>query len=486
MRKFGLVLGLLLVGMFAGMLSVAPSIQKAHAFTALDGHAFVHTTGLTATITFSTAQTNDVVVAIIYSEHAVGGIYATVLTVTDTSSLTWTKRGGGQSTLLGVDRNMETWYAISAATQTNDVITVTYTAVSTYSNIEVLSVSGANTATPFDSNGGLPAISSTNAPASVSTSNANDFIFGMISADDGDGGTNLGAGTGFTLLDSANYNAQEYKIVSATQSGLSMAFTSVASYALSMADAIQAASSTVTQPIEIVTANSAPSATISISGCGASNSTFTANGNVHTYTGMTASCTVTLTQNAAASGTVYEWNISPHPSPSSTVTFLTCASGTCSEYENTTYYQLRQYQNAFPNIHGFEPKPLPAGATWDGSYSTTLTGTYLGVPNYNVCLSGTIPTTQGGGAYQMCTADEEDYGQPVTVGSPIGNTWFASPTGSNVFTPTTAHNTYIANFLQNLGVCAPAVQQPFPTWLGLLMAPLFLVLAIAVKKKRRR
>lgn len=99
--------------------------------------------------------------------------------------------------------------------------------------------------------------------------------------------------------------------------------------------------STVTQPITITTLPSgSPTGTITISGCGVSNSTFGGDG-AHTYSSLTPSCTITLATSGVSGNHRYEWDDSPHPTASTTLTFNTCPTvgTTCSTYVNMTYYQ---------------------------------------------------------------------------------------------------------------------------------------------------
>lgn len=161
--------------------------------------------GTSQTITLTTTKTNDIIVVC-----AVAGS-STVSGVSDTSGLTWTHRGTNTTS----GQRLETWWALATGTLSGDTITITYGASNTYEVI-VFAVNGAHTAGPWDTNAGLPATSGFAGAPSISTSNANDFIFGYIT-----GASGLSPGAGWTTLKLFSFSFTEYQIVSSTQSGLS-------------------------------------------------------------------------------------------------------------------------------------------------------------------------------------------------------------------------------------------------------------------------
>ena len=122
----------------------------------------------------------------------------------------------------------EIFYAIASSALSSDSITVTWNSAPThYAVLQVFGVSGANTASPFDPDAGLGDFA-TGAYPSVTTSNANDFIYGIeLTAVTG----SPTAGSGFTGIESGvgGTFASEYKVVSATQSGLSVTFSNAPS-----------------------------------------------------------------------------------------------------------------------------------------------------------------------------------------------------------------------------------------------------------------
>lgn len=208
---------------------------------AIDGTAVgsaSSSTSMTATLT--TANSNDVIYLVIGVPDT-----AQSFTVTDSASLTWTHRDTKTSGSGTSGTEISTWYAIASSPLSSDVVTVTWSTAFNAAMM-VFGISGADTSAPFDSNSAIPATSagSTTAPSvSISTSNANDMILGLVAQR---GGTTLTVGSGFSEVTppSGSLADGEYQVVSTTQSGLSVGFSSNHSYAWAMVgDAIVAASS---------------------------------------------------------------------------------------------------------------------------------------------------------------------------------------------------------------------------------------------------
>lgn len=198
---------------------------------ALDGHATGSwSSGTTITATLTTTNTNDVIVAVV---GTVGNVTITVTSISATG-VTW--NGSARKTLaFSSHGDLEIWYGTAAANLSAVTITVNLSG-STLSagNVNVFGVSGANTGSISDANASLPATgtgASGTAPTvtGVSTSNANDMIIGGCGIA---GNTTETAGTNFTLIDGAGHNnestANEYQVVSATQSSISVAFGTAA------------------------------------------------------------------------------------------------------------------------------------------------------------------------------------------------------------------------------------------------------------------
>jgi hypothetical protein len=209
---------------------------------ALDGSNSAHTSSNSVSVTLTTTHSPDVIYVV------VGADQGTINTPT-ASGLTFTKRTEAD----GTNARVATFYAIATSPLSSKSITVRD---SSSSNLEIVvfGISGANTVTPFDSNANaLKTNTGSGTSASVtgvSTSNANDFIIGALAARTD---SSASQGSGFTLITQNawknNQNnlvldtASEYKIVSSTQSGLTVPITVGASTTWAMiADAIVQAS----------------------------------------------------------------------------------------------------------------------------------------------------------------------------------------------------------------------------------------------------
>lgn len=179
---------------------------------ALDGSAAGNQTGgLTCTATLTTTLANDIIVACFLHNGTAG----TIQSIADVAGLTWNlinnNTPGGQP--------LVAYYAKSTGILTSDVITVTLDQ-STFISLHAFGVSGANFTTPLDANGALPAaVSGTGVTASLTTSSADDFLFGVYRMGSVQFPT---AGAGWTTIKGQDYMLTEYKIVTATQSGVTI------------------------------------------------------------------------------------------------------------------------------------------------------------------------------------------------------------------------------------------------------------------------
>jgi len=167
-----------------------------------------------------------------------------VSSVTDNlgTHLTWTQRGTVD--VSGTQRISE-WRAVFS-TGGSITITVTFPSSDTTYGLSAVAfaISGANTASPFDTHTGLPytATGSGSAPSvtGVSTTNANDMIIGLQGSR---AATTETAGTGFTLITSitsaGGSGAAEDNVVTSTLSSATVSFgTSTTSWAM-IVDAVQ-------------------------------------------------------------------------------------------------------------------------------------------------------------------------------------------------------------------------------------------------------
>ena len=227
---------------------------------ALDGTAACDSgSSNTCTMSLTTSHSNDVIIVISAAESS-GGVGPFALT-SDTAGLTYHNRaqicnygtcsgasGSGAPVVLRED------YAIATSPLSSDTITCKQTG-NTNSKISCVAyaISGANTASPFDSNVAAPCtgysgngVSSSTFSCTLSTSDADDMIIG----DAAFGSVTASVGSGFTFAKCNNGDGEgsacsEYKVVSSTQSGLSVSMSGSSSTLWAfIGDAVQAASGT--------------------------------------------------------------------------------------------------------------------------------------------------------------------------------------------------------------------------------------------------
>jgi hypothetical protein len=209
-------------------------LQPVYSFPSLsvDGSGSNACTGTSCSVlTFGTSNPNDVIIVF---AATITGPSVTFSTPTDSQGhLSFTLR---KSTPLPGSGVMNEWWAVATPALSGDTITVTDSGNS-YIALHVWGISGANTASPFDSSAGVPATNSgttpfcgsasCSVPISVtisSTSNSNDMVLGM--AADNSFPNTLTAGSGFSLITvQAGGAVAEFKVVSTTQSGLSVPMT---------------------------------------------------------------------------------------------------------------------------------------------------------------------------------------------------------------------------------------------------------------------
>lgn len=200
----------------------------------LDGSA---TFSNTDTIAPTTTQSNDVIILIVG-----GGGATNTGTVSDAAGLTWNRRVSIPDN--SGSRIIEEWWTIASSPLSSDTITYNEHAGVTVTGMIAFGLKGANTVSPFDSNGAalVNANGSTTTPTvtGLTTSHANDFLIA--------GMTGSGAGTPsisspFTLLYGSAASpvvAGGYDVVTSTQSGLTVtgSITGTTSWAM-FADSVQ-------------------------------------------------------------------------------------------------------------------------------------------------------------------------------------------------------------------------------------------------------
>jgi hypothetical protein len=200
----------------------------------LDGAAVVNqgTSGATsAAVTLSTTHSNCIVVVMVTIEDSPNTI-PTVTSITDTAGLTWAKRAS--TTNSNSANGIETWWALAPSPLVSDVITV-HTDFFDDITVTAFAVSGANTGSPWDTNGSLPALnngSGNNAPSvsGVSTTATDTIVFSFAGDAQNPQFVN-GAGTGYTQLAAPHNNGRnnwsngecQYKAFSSAQSSITVA-----------------------------------------------------------------------------------------------------------------------------------------------------------------------------------------------------------------------------------------------------------------------
>lgn len=224
----------------------------------LDGHisaGLISTavSSIASTAKLTTTSANDIIVTLVCVVNN-GGAATTVSSVSASGGTgtvgAWTKRFSSGSVLIGsgAHADLEIWWALASTTLSSMGITVNTNAPPGMVDFCTFAVSGANTTTPFDTNGSIPASatsqssSATPSVGGVSTTNANTLLFAVTAA------SNVGSpGAGYSSIDVTNVNSQdnEYQIVTAAQSSISVAFGSgdvgTEGFAI-VADALQQAS----------------------------------------------------------------------------------------------------------------------------------------------------------------------------------------------------------------------------------------------------
>jgi hypothetical protein len=168
----------------------------------IDGNALTKFSAQSGSISLSTANSLDLIIlSVTMSDRG------QVTSVSDSAGLSWSFR---KSSVYCPYVRIEEWYAIAQSPLTGDMIKVklngAYNAV-----LIAFGVSGANSAAPFDPSMPVTGKGSSNTlTKSVSTSNANDFIFGlggMVSA------SYFSSGPGLTLIQTGYSNSigNQYK-----------------------------------------------------------------------------------------------------------------------------------------------------------------------------------------------------------------------------------------------------------------------------------
>jgi VCBS repeat-containing protein len=195
--------------------AVSITVNAVHVPPAIDvSGTGTRTSGNTYTITLNTNNANE----IIYIAVATGS--SNTASVSG-GGLTWTQRGN--SAISGT-RTLQTFWALKA---TSGSITITINCGGASSSAVAFAISGANTASPFDTTNPRASTGTSTAPSTtITTTNANDFIIGVVGIRNQ---PTITKGASFTLIGSVTSGdpevSAEYMTVTATQTNLSVGYT---------------------------------------------------------------------------------------------------------------------------------------------------------------------------------------------------------------------------------------------------------------------
>lgn len=232
--------------------------SHAYAQLSMDGHVTGNIThnASSGSVSLTTTSANNVIIVCVSTQNTTVTGAATVSALTVAGGSTMTKRTG-QTFTSGAGAqtgNIEEWQGTASGTLTGASVSVTFSTTADSGVIQAFGIAGANTSSPFDANGSLPAINKdqsalTTQPtvSGISTTNANDMLISCMNTQKDATET---AGTGYTLIDTQNNTggavvdttaADEFQIVSSTQSSISATFgTNVEGWGM-IVDAIQKA-----------------------------------------------------------------------------------------------------------------------------------------------------------------------------------------------------------------------------------------------------
>jgi hypothetical protein len=232
------------------LVTLLNSVGYVHAASlTVDGQAGSGLCNNSCSVSLSTSNSNDVILVLAGGSGGNGLNFGTPTA----TGLTFNTRKTLYTVVLpplAPTNGVGEWWAVASSALSSKTITLTESTGADYAMI-VYAISGADTVTPFDPDVVLPATAKSSSPfppfpfsstVTVSTSNPNDVIFGIVG-----GGADIGGGSagtsGFTIWSvNGNPAAAEYNIVSSIQSGLTVTINFGASSNWSMiGDAVQAA-----------------------------------------------------------------------------------------------------------------------------------------------------------------------------------------------------------------------------------------------------
>ncbi len=170
----------------------------------LDGNGYaIFSSTSSGAVSLTTTHTNDVIILLEGNENEGNG-YCGVSSISG-DGLTWHLRKAYQQSTYGYQNptysDLEEWYAVSSSTVSGSVSVYLGCSIDD-AVLTIFGVAGANTISPFDSNGVLPSTnagSSSTSTVSISTTDANDMLLGFYGTSEGSG-SSAAAALPFTLI----------------------------------------------------------------------------------------------------------------------------------------------------------------------------------------------------------------------------------------------------------------------------------------------
>lgn len=200
-------------------------------------------TGTVSAVSFSTSSANDLILVLIWSA---GSGTPTVTGISDSASqVSWqTSARKKQGT---ASAGYEEWYGIASGTLSSDTITVAFSGTRSNGSIQIISITGYNASTPFDTNASIPQLTTASAATetlTISTSNGSDLLIAAVDANASLGSV-VTIPAGFTAIQGGALDDYSscYESVSSTQSSLAVTYSWTTSRQFGMVvDAIQSGS----------------------------------------------------------------------------------------------------------------------------------------------------------------------------------------------------------------------------------------------------
>lgn len=382
-RPLSLVL-LVLASIFSTAIVIIPLSQNAHAAISIDGSGCSNaiTSGNTLSCSITTSNANDIILVNVGTLmgfnaacNGAGGGIITVSTITVGGSSATFRQSKTQNAAC-IDT--EEWYFVLVASGVNTVSVTLSGSIATAGDAAYLTafaITGLSTSSPFDPNGSAKCGASgsgTSTGCAVTTTNANDILVGANAMYV----LTMAAGSGFTSVNTgSNANGEmlnEYKIVSATQSGTSVNWTWTGSQNYDLiADALSAPV-TATLPVMCTLAVAGTTQVLSLTGGSPAPNPSTANcSTAGTTTNVVVQISTTITATAPGCTAQTCYYFLSGNSWSSTATKLSCASGTCPTWVLTLYALS------------------PAGPIFLGNCPGTKNNTQITMTNNTVYISST-------------------------------------------------------------------------------------------------